>query len=122
MLIWCCLLFVLGILAFLDSLFNYGEIFRQVNSVLFLLTSLGLLVRCTMKKRFAARERLAEDIRVVEKELKALKSDRDRKVIMANLRRSFSVGEVVREQSRFQDVSGVPQPGSRPSSQMDPRQ
>jgi len=92
MLIWCCLLFVLGILAFLDSLFNYGEIFRQVNSVLFLLTSLGLLVRCTMKKRFAARERLAEDIRVAEKELKALKSDRDRKVIMANLRRSFSVG------------------------------
>ena len=31
MLIWCAILFTLGILAFMDSIFNYGEIFRQVN-------------------------------------------------------------------------------------------
>ena len=48
---WCTILFLLGITAFLDSLFNYGEIFRQVNSVLFMLVSLGLLVRTTLKVR-----------------------------------------------------------------------
>jgi len=45
MLWWCTFLFLLGILAFLDSIFNYGEIFRQVNSLLFMLTSLGILLR-----------------------------------------------------------------------------
>jgi len=48
---WCAILFLLGVTAFLDSLFNYGEIFRQVNSVLFMLVSLGLLVRTTLKVR-----------------------------------------------------------------------
>ena len=33
----------LGILAFLDSIFAFGEIFRRVNAVMFLLVSLGLL-------------------------------------------------------------------------------
>jgi hypothetical protein len=51
MLTWCAILFVLGIAAFLDSLFSYGDIFRQVNSVLFMLVSLGLLVRTTTKMR-----------------------------------------------------------------------
>jgi phage-related holin len=37
MLVWCAILFLIGVAAFLDSLFNYGEIFRQVNSVFFLL-------------------------------------------------------------------------------------
>jgi len=45
MLWWCTILFVLGVLAFLDSIFNYGEIFRQVNSLLFMLISLGILLR-----------------------------------------------------------------------------
>jgi hypothetical protein len=48
---WCTILFILGITAFLDSLFNYGDIFRKVNSVLFMLVSLGLLVRTTTKMR-----------------------------------------------------------------------
>lgn len=45
MLIWCSVLLGLGVLAFLDSQFNYGYIFRSVNSVLFMLVSLGLLIR-----------------------------------------------------------------------------
>ncbi len=45
MIIWCLVLFVLGVLAFLDSIFTFGEIFRRVNSVLFMLVSLGILVR-----------------------------------------------------------------------------
>lgn len=45
MLWWSSILFILGILAFLDSIFNYGEIFRQVNSFFFMLISLGILIR-----------------------------------------------------------------------------
>ena len=51
MLVWCAILFTLGIMAFMDSLYNYGEIFRQVNSVVFMLVSLGLLIRSTTKMR-----------------------------------------------------------------------
>jgi len=43
MIIWAFVLCFLGILAFLDSLFAFGEIFRRVNAVMFLLVSLGLL-------------------------------------------------------------------------------
>jgi hypothetical protein len=47
MLTWCAILFVLGVLAFVDALFTppYGDIFRKVNSLLFMLISLGMLIR-----------------------------------------------------------------------------
>ena len=53
MFVWCTIMFLLGIAAFMDSIFNYGLIFRQINSVLFMLISLALLIRTTtkMKKR-----------------------------------------------------------------------
>jgi len=66
MLVWCAILFGLGIVAFLDSLFNYGEIFRRINSVLFLLTSLGLLVRTSMKIKLRHIENLNERIAELE--------------------------------------------------------
>ena len=66
MLTWCAILFGLGIVAFLDSLFNYGEIFRRINSVLFLLTSLGLLVRTSMKIKLRHIENLTERINELE--------------------------------------------------------
>ena len=66
MLTWCAILFGLGIVAFLDSLFNYGEIFRRINSVLFLLTSLGLLVRTSMKIKLRHIESLTERIAELE--------------------------------------------------------
>lgn len=75
MFIWCGILFTLGITAFLDSLFNYGEIFRQVNSVLFLLVSLGLLIRTTTKMRLRTMEHHTDRIRVLEEELHTIKSD-----------------------------------------------
>lgn len=53
MLFWSAVLFLLGIAAFLDALFNYGEIFRKINSVLFLLISLAILVRTTTKIKAA---------------------------------------------------------------------
>ena len=58
MLIWCMTLFGLGVLAFLDTIFNYGEIFRRVNSILFMLLSLGLLVRTKMLVKFGKFEAL----------------------------------------------------------------
>lgn len=44
MLIWATILFILGILAFLDSFFTFGEIFRRANTFVLMLVSLGLLV------------------------------------------------------------------------------
>lgn len=73
MLGWCALLFALGVLAFLDSIFNYGEIFRQINSVLFMLTSLGLLVRTTTKMRLRTFEQQAARILALEEEVFSLR-------------------------------------------------
>ena len=70
MLTWCALLFALGVMAFLDTLYNYGNIFRQVNSVLFMLVSLGLLVRTTTKMRLRITEGYLARIEKLEKELK----------------------------------------------------
>ena len=52
MLAWCAVLFILGILAFLDAMIAppYGDIFRKVNSVLFMLISLGMLIRLRMER------------------------------------------------------------------------
>lgn len=78
MLVWCGILFILGITAFLDSLFNYGDIFRRVNSVLFMLVSLGLLVRTTTKMRMRKIEGFVGKIDQLEKEVKTLKTDKSR--------------------------------------------
>jgi predicted membrane-bound mannosyltransferase len=75
MLIWCGVLFAMGVMAFLDSLFNYGEIFRQVNSVLFMLVSLGLLVRTTTKMRLRTFEQQTARIMALEEEVFALKNN-----------------------------------------------
>jgi hypothetical protein len=73
MLVWCAVLFVLGVLAFMDSLFNYGEIFRQVNSVLFMLVSLGLLIRTTTKIKLRTVEGYMERIKQLEDEMMSLR-------------------------------------------------
>ena len=72
MLIWCAILFLLGISAFLDSIFNYGEIFRQINSVFFMLVSLALLVRTTSKIKARKTEGYIERIEHLERELDKL--------------------------------------------------
>jgi hypothetical protein len=72
MLIWCSVLLFLGIAAFLDSLFTFGDIFRRINSVLFMLVSLGLLVRTSTKIRLAQREGLQKKIRQLEEQVTEL--------------------------------------------------
>jgi hypothetical protein len=76
MLTWCAVLFALGLLAFLDSLLNMGEIFRRVNSVLFMLVSLGLLIRTTTKMRSKQMEEYEKRVFFLEQEVKTLKNGR----------------------------------------------
>jgi hypothetical protein len=78
MFVWCTILFLLGIAAFMDSLFNYGEIFRQVNSVLFMLISLGILVRTTTKMKAKKIEGYESRIAGLESQLRAMKSEQEK--------------------------------------------
>jgi hypothetical protein len=73
MFIWCSLLFALGIFAFVDSLLNMGEIFRQVNSVLFMLISLGLLIRTTTKMKEKKHEESEKRVRALQHEVAILR-------------------------------------------------
>ena len=74
MLWWCAFLFLLGILAFMDTIFNYGEIFRRINSVIFMLTSLGLLMRVSMKTKIRTMEGYIQKIQQLEQQLVELKN------------------------------------------------
>jgi hypothetical protein len=47
-------------LALLDSQLNYGYLFRTANSMMFLLVSLGILVRTRVLKKMGYREQLIE--------------------------------------------------------------
>ena len=58
MLIWSFVLLGLGVLAVLDSQLNYGQIFRSANSVVYMLLSLGVLIRTKILKIQGYRERL----------------------------------------------------------------
>jgi hypothetical protein len=78
MLFWSAILFCLGIAAFLDSLFNYGEIFRKINSVLFLLISLAILVRTTTKMKDARMEKYQQQVEDLEQKVNNLSHPKER--------------------------------------------
>lgn len=78
MFIWCSILFGLGILAFLDSIFNMGNIFRQVNSVFFMLISLALLVRTTTKMKTKSKENYENRVYNLEQQVNILKEGREK--------------------------------------------
>jgi cytochrome c oxidase subunit IV len=75
MFVWCGLLFILGVLAFLDSVFNMGEIFRQVNSVMFMLVSLALLVRTTTTAKETRLEKYQNKVFNLEREVRQLQDE-----------------------------------------------
>ena len=75
---WCAILFVLGIFAFIDSVFNMGEIFRKINSVVFMLTSLALLVRTATKAKQQKAEKYEHRILTLEHELNALRDSQEK--------------------------------------------
>lgn len=72
MLLWVIVIFGLGVAAFVDSIFNFGDIFRQVNSVMFLLVSMGLLVRTTTLKRRGRLENYQGRITRLEHDIKKM--------------------------------------------------
>ena len=72
MFVWCAVMFVLGILAFFDSMFNMGEIFRRVNSVFFMLISMALLIRTTMKAKTMKYEQLQNKVFALEQQVRIL--------------------------------------------------
>jgi len=78
MFIWCAIMFALGIFAFLDSLFNYGEIFRQINSVLFMFIALGLLVRTTTKMKARRLENYESRIENLEMQLRSTNKEKEK--------------------------------------------
>lgn len=78
MFVWCTIMFLLGIAAFLDSLFNYGMIFRQINSVLFMLISLALLIRTTTKMKKRRIETYEKKIENLEIQLRAHQTQQDK--------------------------------------------
>lgn len=78
MLIWCSVLFFLGILAFLDSILNMGEIFRRVNSVLFMLISVALLIRTTTKIKSQKRENYEKRIFNLERQVRNLENSKEK--------------------------------------------
>lgn len=78
MLIWCSLLFLLGVLAFFDSIFNMGDIFRQINSVLFMLLSLGLFLRTTTKKKLQKIESFENEVFNLKRKVQTLENSRER--------------------------------------------
>lgn len=78
MFIWCSILFGLGILAFLDSMLNMGDIFRQVNSVFFMLISLALLIRTTTKMKTKSKENYEDRIYNLEQQVKMFKEGHEK--------------------------------------------
>jgi hypothetical protein len=78
MLVWSAILFLLGVAAFLDALFNYGEIFRKVNSVLFLLISLAILVRTTTKMKDAKIEKYQQKVEDLEQKVNNLSRPKEK--------------------------------------------
>jgi hypothetical protein len=61
MVVWCIVLLILGILSILDTIFDYGSLFRTADSVLFMLVSLGILFRVKILSRQRRREQLEQN-------------------------------------------------------------
>ena len=82
MIIWGIVLFCLGVIATLDSQFNYGYMLRFYNSTLFMLLSLGVLIRARVlhqrgekEKLKATKEELEEKVQQLEARLAKYESE-----------------------------------------------
>jgi len=69
MLYWCIALFFMGVMSFLDNILSYGEVFRWINSALFMLVSLGILIRTKMMVKTGRIERLIEEVDFFKQEI-----------------------------------------------------
>ena len=78
MLIWSFVLLCVGVLAILDSHFNYGYIFRSANAFVYMLLALGILVRTKMLGNQGYRERLVRRNIDLEAQVEELQSSLNR--------------------------------------------
>jgi hypothetical protein len=78
MVFWSTALFILGVLAFLDSLFNYGEIFRQVNTFMFMLISLGVLIRLRAERKNYGKAKLIDSVKVKENKAEQVRTEKEK--------------------------------------------
>jgi hypothetical protein len=78
MVFWSTVLFVLGVLAFLDSLFNYGEIFRQINTFMFMLISLGVLTRIRAERKDRRKSKLTDSAKAKENKAEQVKTEEEK--------------------------------------------
>jgi len=76
MVIWICVLFFLGVAALIDTVYNFGEVFRQVNAVFFLLLSVGLLVRTLALRKRGRLENYRARVEKLEREIKSMANQR----------------------------------------------
>ena len=60
MLVWSIVMFALGAFAFLDSFYDFGGAFRPAYAFLFMLLSLGILVRMKMLMKLQKSENLQQ--------------------------------------------------------------
>ena len=74
MIIWGIVLFSLGVIATLDSQFNYGYVLRVYNSTLIMLLSLGVLIRARILKQKGEKEKLRETNQQLEAKVQELES------------------------------------------------
>jgi hypothetical protein len=77
MFVWGLVLFGLGVLAFLDACFNYGQLFRTANSFMFMLVSLGVLIRTRVMKKMGYKEQLVESNDMLKARIMALKQSQE---------------------------------------------
>ena len=66
------ILFCLGVVATLDSQFNYGYVFRVYNSTLIMLLSLIVFVRAKMLKQTSEKEKLRDTNQELEARVQEL--------------------------------------------------
>jgi hypothetical protein len=76
MLVWSSILFILGLMAFLDSYYNYGGIFRSINSILFMLIALGLFARTACKVRAGRIEQYMRKLESLRQEMRQMQMAR----------------------------------------------
>ena len=81
MVVWCIVLLGLGVLSILDSIFNYGTLFRYAHASLYMLVALGILFRVKILSKRRQREqmeknndRLRERMMEIRNSLEAIKN------------------------------------------------
>ena len=78
MFVWCAVLFLLGIVSFMDAILTNHQVFGQVTSVFFMLISLGLLIRTTTKHKKGKKEQYEKRIFSLEQQVNMLKSGQEK--------------------------------------------